>query len=50
MRARMGVLEDRLDNLTRSRDALARYIDQAARVSEETYGPFGSINSEPSPA
>ncbi|WP_280305839.1 MerR family transcriptional regulator [Nocardia neocaledoniensis] len=42
MRTRLRRLDDQLDTLARSRRALAHYIDEAARVGAETYGPFGT--------
>ncbi|UGT56341.1 MerR family transcriptional regulator [Nocardia asteroides] len=45
MRTRLRRLDDQLDTLTRSRQALAHYIDEAARVGAETYGPFGTTAS-----
>lgn len=42
MRTRLRRLDDRVATLTRSREALASYIDEAARIGSETYGPFGA--------
>lgn len=50
MRTRLRRLDDRIDTLTRSRGALAHYIDEAARTGSETYGPFGAIAPKPTPA
>ncbi|GAA4895607.1 MerR family transcriptional regulator [Streptomonospora salina] len=50
MRTRLSRLDERVDTLTRSREALARYIDEAARIGGETYGPFGTTAPEPTPA
>ncbi|MEL7977037.1 MerR family transcriptional regulator [Isoptericola sp. F-RaC21] len=41
MRSRLQHLDDQIHTLTRSRQALAHYIDEAARIGGETYGPFG---------
>ncbi|MBZ4320856.1 MerR family transcriptional regulator [Streptomyces huiliensis] len=44
MRARLGRLQDRMDELARSRDALAHYIDAAERTGGGSYPPFdGSV-------
>ncbi|MER5782083.1 MerR family transcriptional regulator [Streptomyces mobaraensis] len=40
MRARLRRLDDRMDHLARSRDALAHYIDAAERTGRESYPPF----------
>ncbi|MGW0484568.1 MerR family transcriptional regulator [Nonomuraea sp. NPDC003214] len=40
MRARMRRLEDQMDRLAQSRDALARYIVAAERTSADSYPPF----------
>ncbi|RNL86550.1 MerR family transcriptional regulator [Halostreptopolyspora alba] len=50
MRTRLRRLDDQVDTLTRSREALAHYIDEAARIGGETYGPFGATTPEPTPA
>ena len=50
MRTRLRRLDDQVDTLTRSRAALAHFIDEAARVGSETYGPFGATVQEPNPA
>lgn len=42
MRARLRHLDDQIHTLTRSRGALAHYIDKAEQVGRETYGPFGA--------
>ncbi|GEM34531.1 MerR family transcriptional regulator [Nocardia neocaledoniensis NBRC 108232] len=41
MRTRLRRLDDQLETLSRSREALAHYINEAARIGGETYGPFG---------
>ncbi len=48
MRTRLRRLDEQMDTLTRSREALTRYIDEAARIGGETYGPFGA--TAPAPA
>ncbi|WP_277207433.1 MerR family transcriptional regulator [Isoptericola croceus] len=50
MRTRLRRLDDEVDKLTRSREALAHYIDEAERIGDETYGPFGATSPEPAPA
>ncbi|WP_328944811.1 MerR family transcriptional regulator [Streptomyces sp. NBC_00250] len=51
MRSRMRRLDDQMERLARSRDALAVYIDAAARTGAETYPPFdGSDDRESVPA
>ncbi|MCP2255271.1 DNA-binding transcriptional regulator, MerR family [Prauserella aidingensis] len=42
MRRRLRRLDDRVETLNRSRAALTHYIDEAARLGGETYGPFGA--------
>ncbi|MGW3281073.1 MerR family transcriptional regulator [Nocardia rhamnosiphila] len=49
MRTRLRRLDDQVDTLVRSRDALAHYINEAARIGGETYGPFGTATLEPTP-
>ncbi|WP_264029579.1 MerR family transcriptional regulator [Cellulosimicrobium sp. SH8] len=50
LRARLRRVDDQIDTLTRSREALVRYIDDAERVGATTYGPFGAIPAEPAHA
>ncbi|MGN6238202.1 MAG: MerR family transcriptional regulator [Cellulosimicrobium cellulans] len=50
LRARLRRVDDQIDTLTRSREALVRYIDDAERVSATTYGPFGASPAEPAHA
>ncbi|MYS85200.1 MerR family transcriptional regulator [Embleya scabrispora] len=50
MRARLRRLEDQLDRLAQSRDALADYIDAAERTGDENYPPFDDADLEPVPA
>ncbi|GGS15116.1 MerR family transcriptional regulator [Actinokineospora fastidiosa] len=40
MRSRLGRLDERIERLARSRDALADYIDAAERSGRESYPPF----------
>ncbi|MBM7818422.1 DNA-binding transcriptional MerR regulator [Cellulosimicrobium cellulans] len=47
LRARLRRVDDQIDTLTRSREALVRYIDDAERVGATTYGPFGASPAEP---
>ncbi|MFI6043963.1 MerR family transcriptional regulator [Nocardia sp. NPDC051321] len=47
MRTRLGRLNDQLDRLAQSRDALADYIDAAERTGGESYPPFE--NADPLP-
>ncbi|QVQ54165.1 MerR family transcriptional regulator [Spiractinospora alimapuensis] len=49
MRNRLRRLDEQMDTLTRSREALGHYIDEAARVGGETYGPFGASEALPAP-
>lgn len=49
MRTRLRRLDAQLEELGRSRKALAHYIDEAARTAGETYGPFGTPAPEPAP-
>jgi DNA-binding transcriptional MerR regulator len=49
MRARLQRIDDQVETLARSREALAHYIDEAAQVGAETYGPFGAA-AEPTSA
>lgn len=50
MRIRLRCLDNQIDTLTRSREALAHYIDEAARIGGATYGPFGAAAPESTPA
>ncbi|MFB7852632.1 MerR family transcriptional regulator [Streptomyces sp. NPDC056053] len=50
MRSRLRQLDDRLESLVRSRDALADYIDVAERMGGESYPPFDGADPEPVPA
>ncbi|PNE37170.1 MerR family transcriptional regulator [Streptomyces noursei] len=47
MRSRLQRLDDRMDSLTQSRDALANYIDAAERMGGESYPPFDHADQEP---
>ncbi|MER7000450.1 MerR family transcriptional regulator [Streptomyces sp. NPDC000410] len=40
MRTRLRRIDDQMDRLARSRDALTDYIDAAERMGAETYPPF----------
>ncbi|MFB6528635.1 MerR family transcriptional regulator [Streptomyces sp. NPDC056399] len=50
MRSRMGRIEDQMERLARSRDALAGYIDAAERTGVENYPPFDGSDRESVPA
>ncbi|MFD5365435.1 MerR family transcriptional regulator [Streptomyces sp. NPDC127103] len=50
MRSRMGRIEDQMERLARSRDALAGYIDAAERTGAENYPPFDGSDRESVPA
>ncbi|MGX1567666.1 MerR family transcriptional regulator [Streptomyces sp. NPDC055506] len=50
MRSRLRRLDDQMATLTRSRDALADYIDAAERMGGETYPPFDDADPECVPA
>ncbi|MFE5544836.1 MerR family transcriptional regulator [Streptomyces sp. NPDC056534] len=50
MRSRMGRIEDQMERLARSRDALAGYIDAAERTGAEHYPPFDGSDRESVPA
>ncbi|MGW3496664.1 MerR family transcriptional regulator [Streptomyces sp. NPDC001020] len=50
MRSRLQQLDDRIDRLAQSRDALADYIDAAERMGSQTYPPFDDAGPEPVPA
>lgn len=47
MRSRLQRLEDQIDTLARSRDALTDYIDAAERMGRETYPPFDQADLQP---
>ncbi|HEY9373346.1 MerR family transcriptional regulator [Streptomyces sp.] len=49
MRSRLQRLNDQMDRLAQSRDALADYIDAAERTGRETYPPFDGTDLEPVP-
>ncbi|MFB7409470.1 MULTISPECIES: MerR family transcriptional regulator [unclassified Streptomyces] len=50
MRSRMDRIEDQMERLARSRDALAGYIDAAERTGAENYPPFDGSDRESVPA
>ncbi|MGV9616360.1 MerR family transcriptional regulator [Nocardia xishanensis] len=50
MRSRLQRLNDQMDKLARSRDALADYIDAAERMGGDNYPPFGDVAVERVPA
>lgn len=50
MRSRLRRLDDQLDKLAQSRDALADYIAAAERAGSESYPPFDDADLEPVPA
>lgn len=50
MRSRLRRLEDQMDRLARSRDALADYIAAAERTGSENYPPFDGADLERVPA
>ncbi|MGY0070457.1 MerR family transcriptional regulator [Streptomyces sp. QTS137] len=50
MRSRLQRLDDQMDRLAQSRDALADYIDAAERMSNQSYPPFDDAGTEPVPA
>ncbi|WP_028811274.1 MerR family transcriptional regulator [Streptomyces flavidovirens] len=50
MRSRLRRLDDQMDRLAQSRDALAYYIDAAERMDTESYPPFDGADLEPVPA
>ncbi|MFE6714699.1 MerR family transcriptional regulator [Streptomyces sp. NPDC057695] len=50
MRSRLGRIEDRMEQLARSRDALAVYIDAAERAGTEDCPPFDGSPRESVPA
>ncbi|MFF0109673.1 MerR family transcriptional regulator [Streptomyces hirsutus] len=47
MRSRLRRLDDQMDRLTRSRDALADYVDAAERMGDESCPPFDDAGPEP---
>ncbi|MFD1833323.1 MerR family transcriptional regulator [Streptomyces desertarenae] len=49
MRSRLRRLDDQMDRLARSREALADYIDAAERVGSRTYPPFDGTGLESVP-
>ncbi|MDP9848852.1 MerR family transcriptional regulator [Streptosporangium lutulentum] len=50
MRLRLRRLDEQMDRLAQSRDALAGYIDAADRMAGESYPPFDDPDHEPVPA
>lgn len=50
MRSRLRRLDEQMDRLARSRDALADYIEAAERTGRKSYPPFGDAGLEPVPA
>ncbi|MEV0085878.1 MerR family transcriptional regulator [Saccharopolyspora sp. NPDC050642] len=50
MRTRLQRLNDQMEKLARSRDALVDYIDAAERVAGENYPPFDGSARHPIPA
>ncbi|MGW5674307.1 MerR family transcriptional regulator [Streptomyces sp. NPDC003860] len=47
MRSRLRRLDEQMDSLAQSRDALASYIDAAERLGGESYPPFDGADLEP---
>ncbi|MEV4577106.1 MerR family transcriptional regulator [Nonomuraea jabiensis] len=47
MRSRLQRLDEQMDRLAQSRDALAAYIDAADRMAGESYPPFDDADQEP---
>ncbi|MEU9604194.1 MerR family transcriptional regulator [Streptomyces sp. NPDC048057] len=47
MRSRLQRLDEQMDSLAQSRDALASYIDAAERMGGESYPPFDGADLEP---
>lgn len=47
MRSRLQRLDDQMDRIARSRDALADYIDAAERTGSRTYPPFDAAAPDP---
>lgn len=50
MRSRLERLENQMTKLSRSRDALARYIDAAEHSGRDSYPPFDGSEPDPLPA
>ncbi|MFF3670477.1 MerR family transcriptional regulator [Microtetraspora malaysiensis] len=50
MRSRLQRLDDQMDRLAQSRDALADYIDAAERTAGESYPPFDDADQGLVPA
>ncbi|AJC54172.1 MULTISPECIES: MerR family transcriptional regulator [Streptomyces] len=50
MRSRLQRLDEQMDRLAQSRDALADYIDAAERMGGESYPPFDRAVQEPVPS
>ncbi|MCC3329999.1 MerR family transcriptional regulator [Nocardia abscessus] len=50
MRSRLRRLDEQMDRLARSRDALADYIEAAERTGRKSYPPFDGADLEPVPA
>ncbi|MFF2809401.1 MerR family transcriptional regulator [Streptomyces sp. NPDC058000] len=50
MQSRLQRLDDQMDSLAQSRDALANYIDAAERTGSKSYPPFDHADQEPVPA
>ncbi|MFI9580544.1 MerR family transcriptional regulator [Streptomyces sp. NPDC052236] len=50
MRSRLRRLDDQMERLAQSRDALAGYVDAAERMGSESYPPFDDAAQEPVPA
>ncbi|MBF6335821.1 MerR family transcriptional regulator [Nocardia abscessus] len=50
MRSRLRRLDEQMDRLARSRDALADYIEAAERTGRKSYPPFDGAGLEPVPA
>ncbi|MEU0384684.1 MerR family transcriptional regulator [Streptomyces chartreusis] len=50
MRSRLQRLDDQMERLTQSRNALADYIDAAERMGNASYPPFDDAGLAPAPA
>ncbi|MER5258124.1 MULTISPECIES: MerR family transcriptional regulator [unclassified Streptomyces] len=50
MRSRLQRLNDQMEKLAQSRDALTVYIHAAEQAGSESYPPFDQIGQEPVPA
>jgi DNA-binding transcriptional MerR regulator len=50
MRSRLRRLDEQMDRLAQSRDALADYIDAAEQTAGQSYPPFDDDCQEPIPA